>query len=121
VIAGIVGSVIHPGTAWPWHCDHIGPHEQRVAIAKPAGMNAAYCFIYKINAEWSAVLDRPLEAHLSILRSGGEHVPLRRARCAGALSQLSSAGTDEGSSRKAAGSRCQKETTMTGGESSFET
>jgi hypothetical protein len=34
VIGGIcVGAVIYPGTAWPWHCDHIGPHEQRAAIA----------------------------------------------------------------------------------------
>jgi len=44
------------------------------------------------------VLARSREAHLSILRSGGEHVPLRRARCAGALSQLSPARADEGSS-----------------------
>ena len=32
-VIACVGSVIHPGTAWPRHCNHIGPHEQRAAIA----------------------------------------------------------------------------------------
>src|SRR5258707_322522 len=33
VIGACVGSVTHSGAAWPWHCDHIGPHEPCVAIA----------------------------------------------------------------------------------------
>src|ERR1700716_1185123 len=26
--------VIYPGTTWPWHCDRIGPHEQRAALCR---------------------------------------------------------------------------------------
>ena len=33
VIKACVGSVTHRDTAFPRHCEHIGPHEQRAAIA----------------------------------------------------------------------------------------